>query len=96
MSYLLLFMFYANTKGLKDDVHGVTQGNVGYVMYFSPIYERCSAFVHEVVKLNSSCLTNVLKFFSSPPGGALYSTGSKSCIKPFYCQTIHSQKDSWG
>ncbi len=38
MSYLLLFMFYAKLdfirKAFKDNVHGVTQGNVCYVKQY--------------------------------------------------------------
>lgn len=67
VSYLLLFMFYANTKSLKDDIPGVPQGNVGSIMrscdypqcwcYFSLIYEHDVLLFY--MKLTKLCLTDV-------------------------------------
>ncbi len=69
------------------------------MLLFPLIYD---VFVHEVVKLNSLCLTDVLKILSSPLGGALCSAGPRFSIKVhwsyvtlfegFYCQTIHSKE----
>lgn len=71
MSYLLLFMFYANTKSLKDDIPGVPQGNVGSIMrscdypqywcYFSLIYEHDVLLFY--MKLTKLCLTDVWSSF---------------------------------